>query len=204
MRRHAVVAAIVVGWFGLLLASSAFAQSAFHVELGPVGRVDRVEFGPFDVAVDSKISAFVNVAGVRAALKFGRHFGIDAELTQAWGRIETEASYRHVLISPGLGWSSALTAEGAIAPRVSLLGLVGLGGRSYSETVTPVFLGSVQVGPPGYVRERGLGGILLGFNVPIALTDRFSIVPEFRFVQGLILSDYREIGLGVRGAWRFR
>jgi hypothetical protein len=201
-----VAAAIAAGLFGLQADSAAFAQSALHVELGPVVRVDRVDFGPFDAPIGSNASGDVKVAGVLATVRIGRHFGVDAEFTQAWGRIEVEANYpyQHVLLSPGFGWSSALAAGGAIAPRVSLFGRAGLAARSYSETVFPVLFGSVQVGPPGYVQEHSHGGILLGFDVAVAVTDHLSVAPEFRFVHGLILSNYRELGVGVRGAWRFR
>jgi hypothetical protein len=209
MRRFAlrvVATAVAVVSFGLQADSAAFAQSALHVELGPVVRVDHVNYGPFaPVAPDA--SGDVKVVGALATVMIGRHFGVDAEFTQAWGLIEgeTDAAYQHVLLTPGFGWSAALVAGGAIAPRVRLVGRVGLAGRSYSETVTPALFNSVPLGPPGYMQERKLGGILLGVDASIAVTDRLSVAPEFRFVHELIIfSDYRELGVGVRGTWRFR
>jgi hypothetical protein len=191
-----VTAATGASVFGLQANSAAFAQRAFGVQLGPVVRVDHVNFGK---DVEAGASGEVKIAGVQATVRIGRHFGVDAEFTQAWGQIEGQSPYYHSdILSPGFGWSSALVAGGAIAPRVSLFGRVGLAGRSYSETVTPL---SVD---PEYVRERRLGGLLLGVDVPVALTDRLSVAPEFRFVHGLILSDYREFGVGVRVGWRFR
>jgi hypothetical protein len=71
--------------------SAAFAQPAFHVELGPVVRVDRVEVGSVGLTSTNRepnTSNSVKVVGILTSARIGRHFGVDAEFTEAWGRLE--------------------------------------------------------------------------------------------------------------------
>jgi hypothetical protein len=121
---------------------------------------------------------------------------------------------RSLAYVPGVGWSAAFVARGQISPRVSLAARVGLSARDYVEssvyTILSIPEGVDAVRVARDFRDssshRTRGGLLLGFDGSVAVTDHLKIAPEVRFVYGgpaRIGNKHREFGLGVRGAWSF-
>jgi hypothetical protein len=115
---------------------------------------------------------------------------------------------------PGVGWSAAFVARGEISRRVSLAGRVGISARDYLETSSYTILTIPEGVDPARVardfkdssRHRTRGGLLLGVDIPVAVTDHLSIAPEVRLVYGgpaRIGDKHRELGLGARATWRF-
>ena len=54
--------------------------------------------------------------------------------------------------------------------------------------------------------NRTRGGLLLGMDVAVAITPHIIVGPEIRIVYSgpaRVGDTYRELGLGLRGAWRF-
>lgn len=212
-------------------ATAAAGQPAHRLEFGPLFRLDRV-------FIEGDAGGATPVAGITAAVRLSRTFGVDAELTWASNRIER--SYEGWFISysqdpgatreeierlapvarrslgyePGMGGAVAFVARSDVNPRVSVAARAGVSGRRYAETSGYRIL-SIPAGvdPARVARDfqdeshrRTRGGLLLGFDVAIALTDRVSLTPEVRFVYGgpaRVGSKHRELGLGVRGGWRF-
>ena len=115
---------------------------------------------------------------------------------------------------PGIGGAAAFVARGQVNPRVSIAARVGVSARRYVETSAYTVLAIPEGVDPARVardfqnesRRRTRGGILLGLDVPIVVTDRLVISPEVRFVYGgpaRVGSKHRELGVGLRGGWRF-
>lgn len=116
--------------------------------------------------------------------------------------------------APGVGWSGALVARGDVSPRVSLAARAGLSARRYVETSAYTILSVPEGVDPGRVsrdfrdssQSRTRGGLLVGVDASVAVTDHLSVAPELRFVYGgpaRIGNKHRELGLGARGVWRF-
>lgn len=113
---------------------------------------------------------------------------------------------------PGLGWAAAFVMRGAVAPHVSLAARIGVSARRYLETSSYPMI-SVPAGsdPARVARDfqsssnhKTRGGLLAGVSVPIAVTSRFTVAPELRFVYGgpaQVGNKHREIGFGVRAGW---
>ena len=98
--------------------------------------------------------------------------------------------------------------------RVSLVGRVGISARDYLETSTFTILTIPEGVDPARVasafrtarRHRTRGGLLVGLDVPVAVTSVLVIAPEVRLVYGgpaRIGNKHRELGWGARATWRF-
>lgn len=114
----------------------------------------------------------------------------------------------------GIGWSAAFTARGDISRRVSLAARAGLSARDYVETDTYRILrypdgvdhSRVERDYQDRSYHRPRGGLLLGLDGSMRLTNHLTVTPELRFVYGgpaQIGDKYREFGLGMRGTWQF-
>jgi hypothetical protein len=211
--------------------TAASSQPASLFAVGPVVRVDRV-------FIEGGASGGTAVSGVVTSVRLAKSYRVEAELTQAWNRVERSYEGRFVSYvtdpnptreeierlaptarrllrySPGVGWSSAFVARGDITPRVGLSARVGVSARRYVESSSYTILTIPDgVDPRRVARDfqdsshsRTRGGLLFGFEVPVALTDHLSVAPELRVVYGgpaQIGNKHREVGLGARGAWRF-
>lgn len=118
--------------------------------------------------------------------------------------------------APGAGWSVAATARGNMTPRVSLAVKAGVSARRYLETSSFTLLSIPDGLDPARVerdfqdfttaQRRTRGGLLLGMDAAVAITSHIIVGPEIRFVYGgpaQVGNKHRELGLGLRGAWRF-
>jgi hypothetical protein len=116
--------------------------------------------------------------------------------------------------APGTGVSAAFVARGQITPHVDLAARAGISVRNYTQssdyTILSIPDGVDPTRVAGDFRDgsysRTRSGLLLGLDVPVALTSHLSVTPELRFVYGgpaRIGNNYRELGLGVRCTWRF-
>ena len=226
MRQAALVAVLAVG-----SPSAGLAQGSSRFQLGPVARIDNVslEAGAGSAVFAGGASAEFRIARsfaieaeiTRAARDIGRSyegwfvsFNRDPNATR--GEIEALAptARRTLGYAPGLGWAAALVTRGRVGERVTMAVRVGVAVRRYEETSTYTVLNIPAGVDPGWVARQFIhsaasptrGGLLLGFDAAVALTDRLSIVPEVRYVYSgpaQVGNKYREIGLGTRAMWRF-
>jgi hypothetical protein len=110
---------------------------------------------------------------------------------------------------PGAGFTVALVARRKASQRISVTGRVGASATRYVETSSYVVLAIPEgVDPARVVRDfqssshpRTRGGLLLGIDVAIAITPRFTIGPDVRFVWGgpaQVGNKHRELAGGAR------
>ncbi len=117
---------------------------------------------------------------------------------------------------PGIGGSVALTVRHAMSSRLGVIFRVGGAGRAYHETSTftvleiPEDVDSDRIASSRAFKDESYskirGGFLFGLDVPIAVSHRFSLAPEIRFVYGgpaRIGNTYRAFGVGLRGSFDF-
>ena len=210
---------------------AASAQTGSRFELAPIARLDRV----FVEGGASGNTAVVGIAttfklttsyGVEADLTWAAnriersYEGWFISYAQGPGATREEIerlapiARRSLGYEPGIGWSAAFVARGDVSPRVSLAARVGAAGRRYLETSAYTILSIPEdVDPARVARDfqdsssaHIRGGLLVGFDVAVAVTDHLRLAPEFRFVYGgpaRIGNKHRELGLGARGVWRF-
>jgi hypothetical protein len=143
-----LTASLVLGFV-----TTALCQPTYRFEIGPVVRVDRV-------FIEGDATGATPIAGVVTRFNVSKAYGLEAELTQAWNRIER--SYEGWFISyakgpnptrdeierlapiarrslgykPGLGWGVSFAARREISPRVGLATRIGASGRRYVQTST--------------------------------------------------------------------
>ena len=208
----------------------ALAQAASRFELGPLWRVDRV-FIEGDASGSTVVAGIVSgyrispTYGVEADLTWAANriersyegwFISYAAQNATREEIERLApvARRSLGYQPGVGWSAAFVVRGDVSPRVSVAARAGLSARRYLETSAYTILSIPEGVDPGRVardfedasRTRTRGGLLFGFEVSAAVTDRVRLVPELRFVYSgpaRIGDKHRELGLGARVVWRF-
>ena len=115
---------------------------------------------------------------------------------------------------PHLGGAATVVARTAINARVGLAGRVGVASRGYSERSSYVVLSVPEGADPARVArdfqpqtvETVRGGLLLGVDVDLGLTPRFTLPLQMRFIySGPAEWDpqHRELGIGVSGRWQF-
>jgi hypothetical protein len=115
---------------------------------------------------------------------------------------------------PHLGGAAMVVARTAINAPVGLAGRLGVASRGYSERSSFVVL-SIPAGvdPARVARdfqpqtvETVRGGLLLGADVDLALTPRFTLPLQMRVVYSgpaEWANQQRELGVGVSGRWQF-
>lgn len=213
------------------LAPAAAAQPRSRLEIAPVVRADRVFIEGDLTGVTSVVGVagtwrFSKALGVEGEIT--RAFNRMERSYEGWfisyvedpnaTREEIEAlapiARRTLGYEPGIGLAAAFVARGELSPRVTIAGRAGVAPRWYLETSDYTVLSIPPGADPERVardfqdssRTRTRGGFLLGVDVSVAVTDRFTVAPEFRFVYSgpaRIGDKHRELGLGVRGGWRF-
>lgn len=209
---------------------SGAAGQGTRVAVGPVTRVDKVFIeggasGGTAVAglhTSVRISrifgleAEASVARTRIDRSYEGRFVSYAEPHASREDIERLAptARRTLGYAPGAGGSVAVTAGTGLTPRVSVAIKAGVSGRRYLETSSYTIL-SIPIGvDPDRValdhqnsaQRRTRGGLLLGMDMAVTITPRLTVGPELRFVYGgpaRVGNKHRELGLGLRGAWRF-
>jgi hypothetical protein len=220
--RGAAAGPVIVAGALLVFCASAFAQVA-SISVGPVARLDRLS-----VEGDAAGSTFA--AGVTVRSPLTRILGVEGELTGAWGAFQRSYEGTFILYppgrgpvarrtleyTPGIGGVGALVARGAIGSRATLAVRVGASARRLKERSTHVIL-SMPGGIDPVRAEADLraldgtsarlrGGLLLGLDVSVSLTDRLSAAPDLHLVWGgpaRVGATYREVGAGGRVTWRF-
>jgi hypothetical protein len=227
MRTFVLATVIVLGCV------SGAAGQGTRVAFGPVTRLDSVsiEGGAGGVTAVAGLHTTVRISrifGVEAEVT-GAKNRIDRSY-EGWfisyatdphaSREEIErlapTARRSLGWAPGAGWSVAATARGSMTPRVSLAVKAGVSARRYLETSSFTILSIPDGLDPARVerdfqnfttaQRRTRGGLLLGMDVAVALTSHIIVGPEIRFVYGgpaRVGNTHRELGLGLRGAWRF-
>jgi hypothetical protein len=221
----------LAGFLVLALATGASGQPPARFLIGPVLRVDQVfiegdasgGIGVAGVVASVGISnnvaveAEVTSAGNRIQRTYDGWFvsyvtspNPTREEIERWAPI----ARRTLRYTPGIGWSTAVVVRGGVGPRVDLAARVGASGRRYLQTSAYEVL-SIPAGvdPERVARDfqsssshRTRGGLLLGVDLPVMLTDHVSAAPQVRFVYGgpaRVGNKHRELGAGVRVAWRF-
>jgi hypothetical protein len=137
--------------------TTALCQPTSRIELAPLIRLDTV-------FIEGDAKGGTPVAGVATTFNLSKTYGVDAELTRAWGRIERSyqgwfVSYvqgpnptreeierlapiarRSLGYAPGLGWAVAFVTRSKISPRVGLAARIGASGRRYVQTSTYTIL----------------------------------------------------------------
>lgn len=225
MRAFVLATVIVLG------SVSGAAGQETRFAFGPVARVDRVyiEGGAsgstavaglqttFRISRTFGVEAEVTGAQNRIDRSYEGHFvSYTTELHPSREEFERLAptARRSLGYAPGAGWSVAATARGSMTPRVSLGAKAGVSARRYLETSSYTIL-SIPTGvdPARVARDfqnsasrRTRGGLLLGVDVAVAITPHIVVGPEIRFVYSgpaRVGDKHRELGLGLRGAWRF-
>jgi hypothetical protein len=115
---------------------------------------------------------------------------------------------------PHLGGAAMVVARTAIGPRLALGGRLGVASRAYSERSSYVVLSIPQgVDPERVARDfqpqtvaTVRGGLLLGFDIDLTLTPRFTLPVQMRVVYSGPAgwaNQHREVGVGVSGRWQF-
>jgi hypothetical protein len=211
-------------------AASAGAQTS-RFEIGPVVRVDKAFIeadatGSYAVGGVATRFMFSRAFGVEgeitgASSRIERSYEgwfISYVNTPNPSREEIEAlaptARRSLGYAPGLGWSAAFVARSDATRRVSVSARAGLAARRYDETSSYTILTIPDgVDPARVARDfqdssfrQTRGGLLFGLDVPMAVTKQLTVAPELRFVYGgpaQVGNKYRELGVGVRGSWRF-
>jgi hypothetical protein len=213
--------------------AAASAQSLARFEVGPVMRLEKVFVEgnvtgnttvaglvtTFNISKSCGVEVEVTQAAGRIENSYeGRLISYypGTDLSRENFERFAPVSRRTLGYDPGLGWSAAFVARGEINPRVSMAARAGFSGRSYKETSKYAILTIPDaVDPARVARDPNLqatsfngtrGGLLVGMDATVALTDRFSVAPEVRFVYGgpaQIGNKHREAGLGLRAMWRF-
>jgi hypothetical protein len=211
--------------------SAALAQPASRFEVGPVLRLDKVfiQGGASGGTVVAGVVTSFRISksyAMEAELTQARN-GVERSY-QGWffsyaqgpnltrEEIERLAPIvrRSLGYEPRFGWSAAFVARGEASPRVNVAARVGFAARKYVETSTFTVLSVPEgIDPERVARDfrdsstsRTRAGLLLGFDVTVAVTDHLSVAPEIRFVHGgpaRIGNKHREAGLGARAVWRF-
>lgn len=222
---------ILPALFAVTLAASVSAQDLPRFEVGPVARLDRVSIegraGGATVAAGLAASVRlwrglgIEAEVTQASREISRSYeGWFISYTQDRNatRAEIEAmaptARRTLGYAPGLGWSGALVVRSRAAERVTMAARIGLSARHYNQTSSYVILTMPEgVDPARVARDfqdstasRTRGGLLLGVDTAIALTDHLIVVPDLRFVYGgpaQVGNKYREFGFGTRVVWRF-
>ena len=213
------------------VAPAAVAQPASRFELGPVLRFDKVFIQgdasggtvvagvvtSFRISKSYGLEAELTQASNRIERSYQGWFISYAQGPNAT-REEIERlapmARRSLGYTPGVGWSAAFVARGHSSSRVNVGARVGFAARKYLETSSYTVLSIPEGVDPGRVARdfrdssssRTRGGLLFGFDVTVAVSDRLSVAPEVRFVYGgpaRIGNKHREAGLGVRAVWRF-
>jgi hypothetical protein len=211
--------------------SSASAQSFSRFEIGPVVRIDKVSIeggagGSVPVAGVAATFRWTPALGVEAEIthasrkiqrSYDGHF-VSYIDTPNPTREEFErfapTARRTLGYNPGTGWSVAFLARGHLSPRVTLGGRAGVSARRYRESSDFEVLTIPEGVDPQRVAEdfqdssrtKVRGGWLLGVDVDVAVTERFHLAPEFRYVYSgpaQIGNKHREVALGIRAGWRF-
>lgn len=210
--------------------SIASAQTASRFEIGPLARLDRVYIegnlsGSVPVAgITARVRLWkgLGVEGEMTWANGGMERSYEGWFVSFAGRdasreeIERLAptARRTLGYHPGGGGAGAIVIRGAVSPRVHLGARAGLSARRYTETSDfTVLTIPDEVDPELAMKHfvdssstRIRGGLLFGADAIVALTGRFSIVPEVRFVYSgpaRIGNKHRELGAGLRGVWRF-
>jgi len=211
--------------------AEASAQELPRFEVGPIARLDRVslEGGAGGGTVAAGFGGSVRLwrgLGIEAEVtqaegEIGRSYEgwfisytPDRNATRAEIEAMAPTARRTLGYAPSLGWSSALVVRGKAAERMTMAARVGLSARRYNETSSYVILTIPEgVDPARVARDfhdsaasRTRGGLLLGVDAAIELTEKMSIVPDLRFVYGgpaQVGNKYREFGFGTRVVWRF-
>jgi hypothetical protein len=215
----------------LVGAASAAAQSPSRFTLGSVARVDRVWLDGdtkgttpvAGVAASVRISTAIAVEGelTGATHDIARSYdGWFVSYAQGPNISREEAerlaprARRTLDFEPGAGVAGMIVARAAASPRISVAGRVGASARRYLERSSYLVLTIPEGVDPARVArdfqssavETVRGGLLAGVDLDIALTRRFTLAPQMRFVYSGPAgfgSEHRELGLGVTGRWQF-
>ena len=215
----------------LLGAGTAAAQSPSRFTVGPVARVDRIWIdGQTEgttpvagVAASVRISKAIAVEGelTGAAKDIARSYeGWFVSYAQGPNVSRQEAerlaptARRTLDYEPGAGVAGMVVARAAANPKVGVVGRLGVSARRYTERSSYLVL-TIPEGIDAARVARDFqsqavrtvrGGVLAGADVDIALTRRFTLAPQLRFVYSGPAgfgSEHRELGLGVSGRWQF-
>ena len=214
----------------IAIAAVGSAQPSSRFGVGPVVRVDRVflEAGAGGVtAVAGLASTFmftktfgvegdVTWAGPSMERSYEGWFVSFAGPNATREEIERLAptARRTLGYTPGIGTACALVIRGTATPRVRVGARIGVAVRRYHETSSYTLLTIPDGIDPERVarsfqdesRSRARGGLLLGGDATVRLTDRLSLAPEFRYVYGgpaQVGNKYRELGFGASVRWGF-
>ena len=227
MIRHiSLVAVLAVG-----LPAAASAQDSGRFQVGPVARIDKVSLeggagaSVFSAGAGAELRIFrgFGIEGeiTQASGDIGRSyegwfvsFNQDRNATRAEIEALAPTARRTLGYTPGLGGAAALVIRGRAGERVTVAARAGVSARRYDETSTFTVLNIPAGVDPAWVERqfidsatsRTRGGLLVGVDAAIAVTDRLSIVPEVRYVYGgpaQVGNNYREFGFGTRAMWRF-
>jgi hypothetical protein len=220
-------------WIVVMPLSLAFAQTSFvGPTIGAVVRAERISVeagGHGTVPVLGAVVTLPFSAGTafeaeltQAMARFDRSYtGTFVSYVQSPNPTREEierfapVARRTLGYDPRIGWSLAFIARGALSPRVGLSARIGASGRRYRQTSHYDVLSMPDGVEPARV-ERDFqdsastkirGGLLLGFDVPVVVTRRLSLVPELRYVWGgpaQVGNKHREFGAGLHLVWNQR
>ena len=224
--RETLIAALIL----MASAASAAAQTS-KIEIGPVVRLDRIFIegdatGNTPVAGVAATFQLSKSYGIETELtqatglierSYEGRF-VSYVTNPAPTREETEqlapVARRTLGYEPRAGFSVTFRAGGDISQRVAITAHAGATARRYTETSRYAILSIPDGVDPARVArdhqdsssEHWRGGLLFGFDTPIAMSRHFSLTPEVRLVYGgpaRIGDKYREVGVGLRCGWRF-
>lgn len=216
-------------WLGCATLASAQTPSRFTV--GPVARVDHVYLDGDTDGTTAVAGIIVSVRVSRAISIEGELTGGGRDISRSYegqfvsfppapttSREDFEryapTARRTLGYAPGVGVAGMVVARTTVHPRVRLAGRLGVLARPYTETSTYLLLSIPEGVDPALVARNFQpesvhtvrGGLLFGIDTDVALTDRFTIAPQVRFVYSgpaEFANTHRELGLGVAARWQF-
>jgi hypothetical protein len=215
----------------LVGAATAAAQSPSRFTLGPVARLDRVSLDGHTKGTTPVAGVAASVRVSKAIAVEGELTGATRDIARSYegwfisyaqgpnvSREEAErlapTARRRLDYEPGLGGAGMIVARAATSARVSVAGRLGASARRYNERSSYLVLTIPEgVDPARVARDfepqavrTVRGGLLAGVDVDIALTGRFTLAPQMRFVYSGpagVGNEHRELGLGITGRWQF-
>jgi hypothetical protein len=212
-------------------AAAAAAQSLPRFSLGPVARMERVWLDGDTEGATPVAGLAAGVRVSRAIAVEGELTGAAQDIARSYegwfisyaqgpnaSRAEIErlapTARRRLDYEPGAGVAAMIVARAATSARVRIAGRLGVSARRYTERSSYVVLTIPEgVDPARVARDfqsqavrTVRGGLLLGVDVDVALTRRFTLAPQMRIVYSGPAgfgSEHRELGLGLSGRWGF-
>ena len=231
MRTTLLITSLLLGSATFATSAAAQTPSPSRFAVAAVARIDHVYVDGHTEGTTPVGGVAASVRVSRAIAIEGELTGATREIARSYegtfvsyappggaSRVEFERfaprARRTLAYVPHLGGGAMVVARTAINPRIGLAGRIGVASRHYSERSSYVVLSIPEGVDPARVArdfqpqavEKVRGGLLLGVDVDLALTPRFTLPLQMRIVHSgpaEWANQHRELGIGISGRWQF-